>query len=427
VSARRKKKGGAFITGVDIGTSKICVAVTEITDDGIDVLSLSSAPSGGIRKGVVANVDEATVAIRRAMASAREESGIPVREAIVSISGMHIETAVESASVAISGRTVSEMDIESVVDAVGSRPVAPGREIIHVLPVDFIVDGSMGIKDPFGIPGSRLEVKANVITAGAEPLQRLIISCEKSGLQISDFAIQSIAAAESVLSAEERDMGTALVDIGAGTTDIAMFRDGWLLRSAVIGVGGNHFTNDLSVGLGIPFQEAERIKKQFGNLAGTFGPAGAGDDAIDVIGVYGEVKKVSGRLACEILHMRGEELLQSIVSEIAQIEGRDAITGAVFSGGCVLMPNFERVAEGILSMPVRVGKPDLAPKHIYQSAPSLPFATGLKEEFNGPEYAAVIGLVLYGANSMAAAAGETGEGVLTKMTGFIKNIMGRKK
>jgi cell division protein FtsA len=427
MSARKKKKGGTFIAGVDIGTSKICVVVAEMTDEGIDVLSLTSNPSAGIRKGVVVNMDEATGAIRKAMVSAREESGVPVREAIVSLSGGNIETAVESASVAVSGRTVTEADIETVIDAAGNLPLPPGREIIHVLPVDFIVDGSMGIKDPLGMHASRLEAKVNVITAGAEPLQRLIISCEKSGLHVSDFVIQAIASAESVLTADEREMGTALVDIGAGTTDIGLFRDGWLLRSAIIGIGGNHFTNDLSVGLGIPFQEAERIKKQFGNLSGAFGPAEAGDGDIDVVGLHGEVKKVSGKLACEILHLRGEELLQIIKSEIARIEGRDAITGAVFTGGCVLMPSFERLAESILSMPVRTGKPDLAPKHIYQSAPALPFATGLKEEFNGPEYAAAIGLVLYGTNSMADAAGDTGSGVLTTMTGLLKNIMGRNK
>jgi cell division protein FtsA len=143
--------------------------------------------------------------------------------------------------------------------------------------------------------------------------------------------------------------------------------------------------------------------------------------------MYGEVKKVSGKLACEVLHLRGEELIELIKSEIDKIEGRDAITGVVFTGGCVMLPSFAKLAENILSMPVRIGKPDLAPKQIYQSEPSLPFATALREEFNGPEYAAVIGLVLYGSNSMAGAAGDTGDGVLNKMTGFLKNIMSRKK
>ncbi len=427
MSARKKKKGGTFITGVDIGTSRICVVVAEMTDDGIDVLSITSTPSAGMRKGVVVNMEEASVAIREALSAAREESGVAVREAILSLSGSHIETKTESASVAVKGRTISQEDLDNVIDAAGSMPVPSGREIIHVLPVDFIVDGGMGIKDPLGMHASRLEAKVNIITAGSEPLRRLVISCEKSGLQAADFAVQSIASAESTLTAEEREMGTALVDIGAGTTDIALFREGWLLRSAVLAIGGNHFSNDLCVGLGVPFQEAERIKKQYGTLSGAFGPAEAGDDQIDVVNLYGGVKKISGRQACEILRLRGEELLELIKGEIARFEGRDSITGVVFTGGCVLMPSFERLAETMLAMPVRIGRPDLLPKHIYQSAPALPFATGIKEEFNGPEYAAVIGLILYGAGSMAETGGPGSEGLFNRMTGFLSNFMGKKR
>jgi cell division protein FtsA len=427
MSAKKKKRGGTFITGVDIGTSKICVAVAEVTDEGIDLLSLTSSPSDGMRKGVVSDMEAATAAIRKALIMARDESGVAVREAILSLSGGHIKSFVESASIAVSGRTVSQEDIENVIDAAGSAPLSAGKDIIHVLPVDFVVDGSMGIKDPLGMPASRLEAKVNIITAASEPLHRMIVSCEKAGLQASDFAVQAIASAESALTGEEREMGTALIDIGGGTTDIALFRDGWLLRSAILNIGGNHFTNDLTVGFGIPFQEAERIKKQFGDLSGAYGPAEAGDDEIDVVGFHNEVKKISGKMVCEILRLRGEELLGLIKQEIGRIEGRDAITGAVFTGGCVLIQSFERLAETILAMPVRTGKPYLSPKHIYQSAPALPFSAGIKEEFSGPEYAAVIGLVLYGVNSMAETGGPVRDGVFTRMSGFFRNIIGRKK
>ena len=427
MSARKKKKGGMFITGVDVGTSKICIVVAEMTEDGIDVLSITSSPSAGMRKGVVVNMEEASVAIREALSVAREESGVAVREAILSLSGSHLEVKTQSASIAVKGRTVAQEDLDNVIDAAGSMPVPAGREIIHVLPVDFIVDGGMGIKEPLGMHASRLEAKVNIITAGSEPLRRLVVSCEKSGLQAADFAVQSIASAESTLAAEEREMGTALVDVGAGTTDMALFREGWLLRSAVIAVGGNHFTNDLCVGLGIPFQEAERIKKQYGALTGMSGPADAGGDQIDVVNLYGGVKKISGRQVSEILKLRGEELLELIKVEIARFEGRDAITGVVFTGGCVLMPSFERLAETVLGMPVRIGRPDLAPKHIYQSAPTLPFATGIKEEFNGPEYAAVIGLILYGVGCMAETAGPGSEGLFNRMTGFLTDIMGERR
>ncbi len=426
MSVKRRKKAGPFITGVDLGTSKICVVVAEMTGDGIDILSITSSPSAGLRKGVVVDVEAATTAIRDAMVAAREQSGVSTREALVSISGNHIQASVGTASVAVSGRAVSQDDIDRVIDAAGNTPIAAGREIIHVLPTDFIIDGGRGIKDPFGIPGSRLEARVNIITASAEPLQRLIVSCEKAGLQVADLVLQSIASAEATLSAEDREMGTALIDIGAGTTDIALFKDGWLQHTKVLGIGGNHFTNDLSVGLRVSFSEAERVKKQFGTLA-------AVDlaEEIDVIGLDGNddmVKKISRKLIVDIMLLRAEELLVELIKqEIVRLEGQDAVTGAVFTGGGVLIPSFVRLAENLLSMPVRIGYPDLAPKNDTPSMGSMPFVTGVKEQFNSPEYAAGIGLVLYGAGYAADRTGALSEDLFTKMTDFLKNIVGIKK
>jgi cell division protein FtsA len=426
MSVKKRRKNGTFLTGADIGTAKICIVTAEMSDSGMDVLSITSTPSAGIRKGVVVNMDEATAAIRAALAAACEDSGVAVREAILSLSGSHIMTGSSSASVAVGGRTIAQGDIDKVIDAAGSAPIPAGREIIHALPVEFIVDGCMGIKDPLGMPGSRLETKMNIITAASEPLQRLVMSCEKAGLHALDFAAHSIASAESVLTTEEREMGTALVDIGAGTTDIALFRDGWLVGSAELGIGGNHFSNDLCVGLSIPFREAERIKKQYGSLAG-YGAFDAGDAGIDAVDVYEIVKKISGGDVCEILRMRGEELLGLIKDEITGAGDGEAITGVVFTGGGALMQSFERLAEQVLGMSVRIGRPDIAPKQVLQSAPSLPFTSDIKEEFNGPQYAAAAGLVLYGSGCMMEKMVPGEEGLFTKVTGFFSNIMGRKK
>jgi cell division protein FtsA len=426
MSVKKRKKAGPFITGVDLGTSKICVVVAEMTGDGIDILSITSSPSAGLRKGIVVNVEAATAAIRDAMVAARGQSGVSTREALVSISGNHIQATVGTASIATGGKAVSQDDIDKVIDAAGNAPIAPGRVIVHVLPTDFIIDGGRGIKDPLGIPGSRLEARVNIITASAEPLQRLVVSCEKAGLQVADLVLQSIASAEAALSAEDREMGTALIDIGAGTTDIALFKDGWLQHTKVLGIGGNHFTNDLSVGLKVPFSEAERVKKQFGAVA-----AADFDEEIDVIGMDGPddmVKKVSRKFIVDVMRLRAEELLAELIKkEIVRLEGQDAVTGAVFTGGSVLIPSFERLAESLLSMPVRIGYPDLAPRNDSPSAVSMPFITGVKEQFNSPEYAAGIGLVLYGAGYAAGRAGASDSGLFTKMTGFLKNIMGRKK
>ncbi len=418
---KKRKKSGPFITGVDIGTSKICIVVAELSDDGIDILSITSSPSAGLRKGVVADADAATAAIRDALGAAREQSGVSIREALISISGNHIQGSLESASVAVGGKSISQDDVENAIDTAGTARIPAGRQVIHVLPMEFAVDGSMGIKDPLGMHGSKLEAKVNIITAASEPLQRLVASCEKAGLQASDFVLQSIAAAEAALSAEDREMGTALVDIGAGTTDIILFKEGWMQHSAVLGLGGNHFTNDLSVGLGVSFQEAERVKKQFGTLALD------GDDAeIDVVGLEGEVKKISGKLVSGIMHLRAEELLELIKKEVFQQGGWDSITGVVFSGGGVLIPSFGKLAETIFSMPVRIGNPDLSSGHAAQGSHSVPFVTGVKDQFNGPEYAAGIGLVLYGAGFNAGPE-EPDDGLLDKMTGFFRNIIGKKK
>ena len=426
MSVKQRRKAGPFITGVDVGTSKICVVVAEMTGDGIDILSITSSPSAGLRKGVVVNVEAATAAIRDAMVAAQEQSGVSTREAVVSISGSHIQATGGTASIALSGRVVSQDDIDKVIDAAGNAHVVAGREIIHVLPTDFIIDGGRGIKDPLGIPGSRLEAKVNIVTASSEPLQRLLVSCEKAGLQVADLVLQSIASAEASLSAKDREMGTALIDIGAGTTDIALFKDGWLQHTKVFGIGGNHFTNDLSVGLRVSFSEAERVKKQFGAVA-----VADFDEAIDIIGLDGPgdmVRKVSKKLIVDIMLLRAEELLVELVKkEIVRLEELDGVTGAVFTGGCVLVPSFERLAESLLSMPVRIGYPDLAPKNDTPSTDSMPFVTGVKEQFNSPEYAAGIGLVLYGAGYAAERTGALSDDLFTKMTDFLKNIIGMKK
>jgi|WetSurMetagenome_2_1015567.scaffolds.fasta_scaffold00069_36 cell division protein FtsA len=423
MSVRKKRRGGAFVAGIDIGVSKICVVVAEISGNGLDVLSITSSPSAGLRKGIVVNVEEATAAIRAALAAACEESGVAIREAVLSLSGSHIETNIETASVVPKGRTISQEDIDRVIDAAGSFPVRAGREIVHVLPLEFIVDGSMGIKEPFGMHASKLEARVNIITAASEPLNRLVLSCEKAGLHVADFVIQAIASAESVLTNEEREMGTALVDIGAGTTDIALFKDGWLLRTATLGIGGNHFSNDLCVGLRIPFQDAERVKKQFGLQAAADGE----DDEIDAVDIAGGVKKISVGHINAILRMRGEELLELIKQEIAKSGEGETITGVVLTGGGILTPSFERLAEMTLSMPVRTGRPELAQGRAYQSELALPFASGVKEEFSGPQYAAAIGLVIYGSGYVTNRAEPGKEDILTRMTGFLSDIMGKKK
>ncbi|HXW69087.1 MAG TPA: cell division protein FtsA, partial [Dissulfurispiraceae bacterium] len=398
---RKRANGGNIIVGLDAGTTKICSIMGEVSEEGIAVLAVSSHPSNGLKKGVVIDIEATANSIKKAVAEIEEMTGTSVREVYVGIAGSHIKSFNSYGAVGVKGKEVSHEDVERAIDSASAVYVPLDREILHVLPTEFILDGQDGIKDPVGMAGVRLEVKVYIVTGAVASVQNLLKCCERAGLEVVDIVLQPLASAEATLTSYERDMGVMLVDIGGGTTDMALYKDGGLRHTTVLGIGGNHFTNDLSVGLKLPFPEAERIKKKYGTVA-TVVPSSEMNDMteVDVVAIDGQVRTIPRKYISEILQPRSQELLELIRHEMQAFQRNGvAVSGVVFAGGSSLLSGFDRMAEAILSMPVRIGYPVQAAHEDQGHARDHARILGLKGEFNTPVNATGIGLILYGAEA----------------------------
>ncbi len=428
----KRRKGVRYVVGLDVGTTKICAIVATVGSKGLEIIALSSGPSKGLRKGVVTDVDAAAEAISRAVAGAEEQAGIPIRDVFVGIAGSHVKSLDSHGAVTVRGRTVTQEDVERAIDAASAVYVPLDREILHVLPTDFILDGRAGIRDPVGLAGDKLEVKVYIVTGSVASVQNLISCCERAQRKVLDIVMQPLASAEATLSADERESGIALVDIGGGTTDIAVYRDGWLRHASVIGIGGNHFTNDLSVGLKITFQEAERIKKEFGSVIRREGKQAG---FMNVVSIDGQVQHMERTCVTEILQPRGEELLALIRNDLDRIQEQGfTLSGVVLTGGASLLTGFDRLAEAELSLPVRVGFPGnvpcRGPGREAVAAGRQEVAPMLRIELNSPMYATGIGLVMFGGQMMRSdfpdmASGNLFADVLDKMKGWFQKVTWR--
>ncbi|MGO9613710.1 MAG: cell division protein FtsA [Dissulfurispiraceae bacterium] len=424
-SKRKKRNNRNNIVGLDVGTTKICAIVGEVTDAGFTIHSINSCPSAGLKKGVVVDLEAASESIKKTIEDAEIKSGVRIRDVFVGIAGSHIKSFNNSGVTGIRGKEVTREDVERAIDAASEVHVPLDREVLHVLPNDFILDEQSGIKDPVGMMGARLEVKVYVVTGAITSVQNLLKCCEKAGLEVLDIVLQPLASAEATLTPSEREMGIALVDIGGGTTDIAIYQDGWLRRTAVLGIGGNHFTNDISVALRLPFYEAERVKKDFGSVL----PCEMNDmTEFDAAAVDGQIRSIPKKYLHEILQPRGEELLELIKQEIEQISNSGTpVLGAVLTGGSSLLSGFDRLAEVVLAMPVKIGS--LCPvsgKSRGDSAPG-PRINGLSGEFNNPKYATGVGLLLHGAETMIPEqkdiiSSDVIGKIIVKMTDWFKKI-----
>ncbi len=431
---RKKISGGNVIVGLDVGTTKICSIMGEVREDGIAILAVSSHPSNGLKKGVVIDIEVTANSIKKAVDDIEEMTGTGVREVYVGIAGSHIKSFSSYGAVGIKGKEVTREDVERAIDSASAVYVPLDREILHVLPTDFILDGQDGIIDPVGMAGVRLEVKVYIVTGAVTSVQNLLKCCERAGLEVVDIVLQPLASAEATLTSYERDMGVMLVDIGGGTTDIALYKDGWLRHAAVFGIGGNQFTNDISVGLRVPFPEAERIKKKYGAVA-TYLPSSEMNNMaeVDVVAIDGQVRTIPGKYISEILQPRGEELLELIKQEMQAFQGTGfAVSGVILTGGSSLLSGFDRMAEAILSMPVRIGYPVRAANEVRGPEAGPAGIQGLKGEFNTPVYATGIGLVLYGAGSLMPVEGSAFSSnvlnkIIAKMAGWFKKITGDRR
>ncbi len=377
-----------FVVGLDIGTTKICCIVGEITETSagttIDIVGIGTAPSVGLRKGVVINIDSTVESITKAVEEAELMAGIEISSVYAGIAGGHIKSFNSTGIVAVKDKEITEQDVQRVIDAAKAVAIPLDREVIHIMPQEYVIDEQDGIRDPIGMSGVRLEAKVHIVTGAVSSAQNIIKCANKAGLNVAEICLEPIASAEAVLSNDEKELGVILVDIGGGTSDIAIFKDGAIVHTGVLAIGGNHLTNDIAVGLRTPQNEAEKIKVMHGcALASLVKP----DETIEVAGVGGRKPRVlSRRLLAEIIEPRVEEIFSLIQREVMKSGYQDLLSsGVVITGGTTLLEGMPELAEFIFEMPVKRG----IPQNI----------GGLRDVVNSPKFATGVGLLKYGGQS----------------------------
>ena len=376
---------GDLIAGLDAGSTKICVVVGEIRENGVDIIGIGEVPSAGIKKGVVVDIENAAQAISRAVEEAEAMTGVEIKAVYAGIAESRINSFLSNGVIAVKDKEIGPRDIERVMDAARAMPLPVNKEVLHVIPTGFTVDGQNGINDPRGMTGVRLEVKVQIVTAAVTSVQNLLKSCQRAGLSVIDIIFEPFASAGAVLLDGEKDVGAGVVDIGGGTTGLTLFCGGSLCHTSVLSIGGGNFTNDVAIGLRTQTPEAERIKKNYGcTLMSMINP---GEEVEITYAGDKPGRTVPRQHLIEILQPRAEELFSLVKEEIRKSGYYNTLaSGVVLTGGAALMNGMETIAENILELPVRVGMP----KGIAEGAGIV----------SSPAYAAGAGLVLYGAREI---------------------------
>jgi len=380
-------KNGRYVVGLDIGTTKIRCVVAELGDDGaLGIVGVGEAPSRGLRKGVVVNLDHTVEAIKAAVGTAELMAGVAIEQATVGIAGGHIRSFNSRGVVAVSGKdhAVSQDDVDRVLAAARAVSIPQDREILHVIPQEFVLDDQGGISVPQGMIGARLEANVHIITSSSASVQNLVTCTNRAGIEVRDTVVEQLAVADAVLSQDEKELGVALLDIGGGTTDLAIFERGSVWHTAVLPVGGDHFTNDLAVGLRTPIPDAERLKLKHGcALVSMIGE----DSTIEVPSVGGRKPRLlSLQVMAEILEPRASEIFTLILEEIRRAGFDRALNaGVVLTGGGSLLSGVPEVAEQVFDLPVRIGVPAIA--------------AALAEPGAAPQFATAVGLAVHGARN----------------------------
>ena len=372
-----------LIVGLDIGTTKICAVVGELAESGlVDVVGIGTSVSTGLRKGVVVNIEQTVQSIRKAVEDAELMAGCEIHSVYVGIAGSHIMGINSHGVIAVKGGEVAQKDIERALDAARAVAIPADREVIHILPQEYIVDNQRGIADPLGMAGVRLEVKVHIVTGAVSSAQNIVRSCHRGQLEVSDIALESLASAKAVLTEEEREIGVALVDLGGGTTDIAVFANDAIKHTAVLALGGQNLSNDIAFGLRTPIASAEKIKLKYGCALADLVRH---DEFIEVPSVGGrEPRRLSRQVLAEICEPRMEEILFLVDQTLVRSGYKDMIgAGVVLTGGTALMEGCQELGEQIFNLPTRIGYP----RNV----------GGLKDVVNSPKYATAVGLLSYGA------------------------------
>ncbi|MGQ9687324.1 MAG: cell division protein FtsA [Desulfobaccales bacterium] len=376
-----------IIVGLDIGTTKVSAVVGEVRDKQVEIVGVGTAPTqGGLRKGVVVNIENTVRAIRRAVEEAEIMANCTIGSVYTGIAGAHIQGHNSQGVIVIKDREVTSAEVDRVIESARLMVSIPSdREVIHTLVQDFIIDGQDGIKDPVGIHGMRLECRIHIVTAAVNALNNIIKCVNRAGLEVSEggrgFVLQSLAASEAILTEEEKALGVALIDFGGGTTDLAIFSGNSLRYNSVIPVGGNNLTNDIAVGLQTSLNNAEFLKKEYGCCLNALGKD---DSSIEIPGLGGrQARTVPRKDLANIVDMRLKEILDLLTKDIQRASaGQPVLAGAVISGGSALVPGLANLVDEVLGLPTRLGYPQVE--------------GGLTDVIRDPAYATGVGLVLYG-------------------------------
>ncbi|HEY3092779.1 MAG TPA: cell division protein FtsA [Vicinamibacterales bacterium] len=399
-----------YLVGLDVGTSRVTAVVGESPDDGtLDVVGIGVAESRGIKRGVVVNVDAAVDSIKKAIEEAELMAGVEIDSVHLALSGPHIKGFNSRGVIAVAGknREITRDDVRRAIDAAKAVALPTGREILHVLPQDFVVDEQDGIGAPVGMTGARLEVNVHIVTGAMSSTQNLVACVNRAGVTVTDTVIEQLAASEAVLTQDEKELGVALVDIGGGTADLAIFERGSLWHTAVIAVGGDHFTNDIAVGLRTPIPDAEKVKRKSGCALSSMVDE---DDTIEVASVGGRKPRLMARrILSEILQPRAEEIFHLVWDEIRRAGYEKALnSGIVLTGGGSILEGMPEIAEQIFDLPIRRGAPtDVG---------------GLADHVNSPAFATPVGLVLYAHRNREPAPARVGAGAFGRMAGKLRGM-----
>ena len=406
---------GDRIVGLDIGTTKICAIVAEVEEEGLKITGVGNSPSDGLKRGVVVNVDKTVRSIQQAIDKAERMSDTRITAVYAGIAGDHIRSFNSRGVIAVSGpdNEVNSHDVARVIEAAKAISIPMDREIVHVLPQDYSVDDQPGIKDPIGMAGVRLEADVHIVTGAVTSAQNICKSIRRAGVEVVDLVLEPIASSYSVLTDDEQEMGVVLVDIGGGTSDIAVFYDGSIRHTAVVGLGGENVTRDVAVGLRTPFKHAEEIKRTYGCAMTSLVSK---EEVIEVPGVAGRPPdRVERAELASIIEARMEEIFVLVNSEIRRTDYFDLLAaGIVVTGGGAMVEGCVDLAEEVFGMPARLGTPR--------------GVTGLVDAVTQPIYATGVGLVQFGLEhqhregQFASANGDMFNSILGRMKGWVKDF-----
>ncbi len=403
-------KKDQIVVGLDIGTTKICAIVGESTGEEVNIIGLGTFPSKGLRKGVVVNIESTVQSIKKAVEEAELMAGCPITSVYAGIAGGHIKGINSHGVIAVKNREIGPNEVKRVIDAASAVAIPMDREVIHIIPQEFIVDGQDGIRDPIGMSGVRLEGRVHIVTGAITSAQNIIKCANRAGLDVDDIVLEQLGSSEAVLTPEEKDLGVAIVDIGGGTTDLIIFVNGAIKHTAVVAVAGSHITNDIAMGLRTPVEEAEKIKIRYGCALTSLVRK---DETIEVPSVGGRKPRILSRqLLAEIIEPRVEEILTLVYDEVVRAGyGKLIASGVVLTGGSAILDGLPELAEQIFNLPVRRGTPM--------------GIGGLVDLVNSPMYATGVGLVLYGNKHGARSRFKVGErNIFSKVTHRMKEWIG---